>query len=252
MTDQPATRSTASLVRRILVGIIIASFGLAAVLGIIVLLGVELGDAAFKVLSTTAVVGAFSVAVLCCAALLGRRGQLVGILGVVVSIATCAFVVWVVWAQPDGWWDGLFRLLWSGVAASAAFSLASLLLLLVDRHRPAVRIGLAVTLVLIALLLALTLYLTWAHDVDGEWFPRLYGIVAILTALGGIVVPVLSLLLPDARARGLDPRLAERLVAEARRRGVTVEELVAPVLAQEAGAAPPPAAPQGGQPVVPA
>ncbi|MDQ2689368.1 MAG: hypothetical protein M3Y29_03720, partial [Chloroflexota bacterium] len=88
------------------------------------------------------------------------------------------------------------------------------------------------TLALIALLLALTLYLTWARDIPWDDFARLYGIVAILTALGAIVVPVMSLLMPDRHADVvITPALAERLSAAARARGITVEELVAPVLA---------------------
>lgn len=237
MTDQTAAapRTTVSLLRRILVGLIIASFGLAAVLGIVVLLGVELGEATGKVLATTAIVGAFSVAVLCCASLLGRRAQLVGMIGVIVSILTAVLVIWLVW---DGdllsRWDSLFRVLWTGVAATASFSLASLLLLLVDRRRSAVRVALLVALGLIALLLALTVYLVWARDIDGEIFSRVYGIVAILAALGAVVVPVLSLLLPDAGGRAdVDHALIERLAAEAQRRGITVEELVAPVLSSD-------------------
>jgi len=240
MTEQTAApRTTVSLLRRIVVGVIIASFGLAAVLGIIVLLGVELGETAGKVLGTTAIVGSFSVAVLCCAALLGRRAQVVGAVGVFVTVLSAVLVIWFVW-DSDLWsrWDGVFRVLWTGVAASAAFALASLLLLLVDRRRSAVRVTLAVTLVVVALLLAMTLYLIWARDVDGEIFPRVYGIVAILAALGAVVVPVLSLLLPDSRGRaGIDHALAERLVEEARRRGISVEELVAPVLPAPAATA---------------
>lgn len=240
MTDQTAAapRTTASLLRRILVGLIIASFGLAAVLGIIVLLGVELGEATGKVLATTAIVGAFSVAVLCCASLLGRSAQLVGMIGVIVSILTAVLVIWLVWdGELLSRWESLFRVLWTGVAATAAFALASLLLLLVDRRRSAVRIALFVTLGLIALLFVLTVYMTWAQDIEWEIFSRVYGIVAILTALGAVVVPVLSLLLPDARGRaGVDHALIERLAAEARRRGITVEELVAPVLSADSDA----------------
>jgi len=52
------------------------------------------------------------------------------------------------------------------------------------------------------------------------------------------VVPVLSLLLPDRRAAVIGARLSERLVAEAERRGITVDELVAPVLGTRDGLPP--------------
>ena len=227
--------------RRVIVGVIVVSFGLAAVLGIVVLLGAEMGEVAGRVLATTAIVGSFSVAVLCGAALIGRRAQVVGAVGVLASILTAALAVYVVWASPlagDGW-EPLLRTLWTGVAATSAFALASLLLLLADRRRTAVRIGLIVTLGLLAVLLALTVWLVWGSDL-GEEFARLYGIVAILAALGAIVVPVLSLLLPDRRAAVIGARLSERLVTEAERRGITVDELVAPVLGTGDGLPPAP------------
>lgn len=236
------TTKRVTVLRRVLVWLIVASFGIAAVLGIVVLLGVEIGDTAGRVLATTATVGAFSVAVLCGATLLGRPAQAVGVAGVIVSILTAGFSVWLIWDDGLHYWDGdgVLRTLVTGISATAALALASLLLLLSRRRRPAVRMGLTATLVLLALLLALTLYLTWATNVDDEIFPRVYGIVAILTALGAVVVPVLSLLLPDAAATApssldpasLDPALVARLQHAAARRGVTVEELVAPVLAE--------------------
>ncbi|GAA2005277.1 hypothetical protein [Microbacterium ulmi] len=241
MTGLPLHRRVTAL-RRALVAVIVVSFGLAAVLGIVVLLGAELGVLAGRVLGTTSVVGSFSIAVLCCAALLGRRGQSVGLAGVVVSVLTAALVVWVIWdeALRSAAWDPVFRVMWTGVAASAAFALASLLLLLGDRRRGTVRIGLATTLALIAILLGLTIWAIWARSIEWQIFQRVYGIVAILTALGAVVVPVLSLLLPDGRpGGGLSRELAARLAAEASRRGMTVEELVAPVLADATVAAPP-------------
>ena len=231
-------RSGVAAVRRVLVWLIIASFGLAAVLGIVVLLGVEIGDTAARVLATTATIGAFSVTVLCGAALLGRPAQLVGVATVAVSILTAGYSVWLIWDDGVYLWDGdaVLKLLLTGISATAALSLASLLLLLRRRRRHAVRIGLGATLALMALVLGLTLYLIWATNVDDNVFPRVYGIVAILAALGAVVVPVLSLLLPDStggRTVSLDPALAEQLVATAERRGITVAELVAPVLAED-------------------
>jgi len=234
MTDhfrRPARRLT--ILRRVIVGLIIVSFGIAAILGIVVLLGAELGEASGRVLATTAIVGSFSVAVLCCAALLGRRARPVGAVGVAVSILTAVLAIWAVWdtALFERGWESFSRLLWSGVAATAALSLASLLLLLADRRRPAVRIGLLLTLGFLAILLVLSIWLVWGSDL-GEAFARAYGIVAILSALGAVVVPVLSLLLRDggAAAAGLSPAVADRLVVEATRRGISVDELVAPLL----------------------
>ena len=241
-------RTLAQRVRRIMVWVIVVSFGLAALSGIVVLLGGDLGETAARVIATTALVGAFSVAVLCCLSLVGRRLQVFGFVGAAASVLTLALCLVMLWGDDLRFDDAVFRWLWTGVAATAAFSLASLLLLLADRRRAAVRIGLAITLALFAVVLALVWYLIWwSNTIDNEVFARVLGIAGILAALGGVVVPVLSLLLRDASVGSagaasaavdaaslpmaqISPELAQRLAAEAARRGVSVDELVAPLL----------------------
>lgn len=234
MPTDAAPRPLASRVRRVIVAVIVVSFGLAALGGIAVLLGAELGELAMKVLATTATVGLFSVAVLCCAALLGRRAQLFGFSGVGVAVVTAVLVLLLIWTESGG--DAFFRWLGTFVAATGAFALASLLLLLADRRRRVLRAGLTVTLVLIGLVFVLVVNLVWdGVGVDSEVYARVLGIIAILATLGTVVLPVMSLLLRDGQASATDaviaPELAARLVAEAARRGISVEQLVAPVLA---------------------
>jgi MFS family permease len=230
-----------SLTRRIIVWVVVVSFAIAAILGIAVLLVPNFGDAAWRVLSTTSVVGAFSVLVLCCASLLGRALRLFGLVGVAGSLATLILAIVMIWSTD--WWEfgsWVYQTLGTGIAASVAFALASLLLLLADRKRAAVRIGLWITLALFAVVLVLVIVLIWARDLDYEWFQRVLGIVSILAALGAIVVPVMSLLLKDDGA-AVDPGhapvvsapVAERLRAEATRRGVTVDDLVTGLLDRE-------------------
>ncbi|HWI32271.1 MAG TPA: hypothetical protein VNT50_12345 [Microbacterium sp.] len=245
--DRSSGARTVSLLRRIIVGIIVVAFGLAAIGGIAVLLGGDLGPDAGRVLGTTTIVGAFSVAVLCCAALAGRRLQIFGTIGAVVAIATAGLVIWAIWWQPGfSMPDVVWRLLWSGVTLTSAFALASLLLLLANRRRPAVRVGLAITLVLFGIVVALILGLVWFADLlDDDVYPRALGIFAILAALGAVVVPVLSLLMRD-QGDGPTPdeistEAAARLIAEAARRGITVDELVASLLDGAAPAAQTPA-----------
>lgn len=237
MTDAvEQTRPRVSVLRRVIVGIIIVSFGLAALGGIVVLLGAELGDPAWKVLGTTGLVGAFSVAVLCCASLLGRRLQPVGLVGAAVAVIAAVLSIVALWAQPSWeaelFWDSL----WTLVAASVGLAFSCLLLLLADRRQRVVRIGLVVTLALFALVFVLVVYPVWTDDAVGEAYSRTVGIASILAALGAIVVPVLSLLLrerpADAATRpdALSPSTIARLEAEAARRGVTPDELVADLI----------------------
>ena len=240
--DGPAQRSGASMLRRAIVGVIVVSFGLAALGGIVVLLGGELGDAGFRVLGTTAVIGAFSVAVLCCATLVGRRLQVFGLAGAVISVVAAGLVVTVIWWQGE-YSDTLWRLMWTATAASVAVALASLLLLLADRDQPAVRLGLVVTLGLFAVVLVMVVVLVWASEaVSGDGYTRVLGIASILAALGAVVVPVISLLLRGRARGGLSDASRTRIEAEASRRGVTPDELVATLLGAESPvSAPPPA-----------
>ncbi|MGN8553981.1 UNVERIFIED_CONTAM: hypothetical protein OHV15_15485 [Microbacterium sp. SLM126] len=237
MTDAvEQTRPRVSVLRRVIVGIIIVSFGLAALGGIVVLLGAELGDPAWKVLGTTALVGAFSVAVLCCASLLGRRLQMVGLVGAAVAVVTAVLAIIALWAQPSWEAELFWDVLWTMVAASVGLAFACLLLLLADRRQRVVRIGLIVTLALFALVFVLVVYPVWTNETGGEAYSRTVGIASILAALGAIVVPVLSLLLRErsadavARPGALSPSTIARLEAEAARRGMTPDELVAELI----------------------
>ncbi len=239
MSAPAAVARRVSILRRVVVGVIIVSFGVAAIGGIVVLLGAELGDAAARVLGTTAIVGAFSVAVLCCAALAGRPAQVFGITGAGVSVATAALVVWTIWFDgPFGpAWETLYRLMWTGVAASVAFALASLLLLLGDRHRAAVRSGLWITLALFAVVLGMVVFVIWWPDLaDDTVFPRVLGISGILAALGAVVVPVISLLLRERGPRPgeLSAETIGRIEAVAAERGLTPDDLVGRLLALDA------------------
>jgi peptidoglycan/LPS O-acetylase OafA/YrhL len=249
MTDPAGrARTPVSLARRVIVAVIVVSFTAAAISGIVVLLGAELGPTAWRVLSTTSVVGAFSVAVLCCVSLVGRRLQTFGYIGAGVSVVAAVLVLVALWGQPtweaEAFWDAL----WTAVAASVAFSFASLLLLLADRRRTAVRVGLIVTLALFAIVFVMVIYPIWTDEYGGELYSRVLGIVSILAALGAIVLPVLSLLLREHPGReggdsddaSLSPASLELLRAEAARRGVTPDELVDSLL-RSGSLDPPPA-----------
>lgn len=239
MTDTTSTRPI-KVFRRAIVAVIIVSFGLAALLGIVVLLGGDLGSEQYRALGTTATIGAFSVAVLCCAALAGRRLQLVGFVGAGVALVSAILSVWLIWyrydSYPDSLYDTLMRLTWTGIALTVAFSFASLLLLLADRRQAAVRIGLAVTIVLFTVVLGMTIYaIWWSSTITGDAFGRTLGVFAILAALGAVIVPVLSLMLRDAPSTtGLSPVSIALLDAEAARRGIPVDALVDALLRESA------------------
>jgi hypothetical protein len=241
-------------IRRWIVVVIVASFALAAVAGIAELLGGVTSDPAMKVLGTTALIGVFSVAALCGAALIGRRVQWFGWIAVGVSVLTLARLLWVIWAEPD-WDEGAFKLTITLVILTGACAIASLLLLLVAHDRRPVRSALFATLAMLAAGVLLTLMLLW--ELVGEYpdgYLQATGIVWILAALGIVVLPVMSLLLRtpaptgapgvDAAAaggtalsgqgsreiagsaHGLSQASLERIAAAARAEGISPDELV--------------------------
>lgn len=249
-----ASRSSWQNLRRVFLWAIIISFALAALAGIAVLLGAELGDTGVRVIGSTTAVGAYGLAMLCCAAVFDRAERMIGVAGVAVSALSLAFSLVLIWSETDwDWW--LWQGLFTGTTLTIALSFASLLLALTRYRDKALRVLIPVTLALFALATALVLFAVWeGPGIDSELFGRGLGIVLILAVLCGVVTPILSTLrgrageqpttpAPDSAGaeespvetgvspepERLDPRTAAALEAEAQRRGVTVAELVAPL-----------------------
>jgi hypothetical protein len=92
-----------------------------------------------------------------------------------------------------------------------SLSHANLVLLLQSRKRQIVRIGLRITLLLIALV-ATGIWIPLLDngtfpDSNSDWYWRLFGVLAILDVLGTIVLPVTGAILRDT------PRIAEPQLA---------------------------------------
>ncbi|WP_434811736.1 hypothetical protein [Microbacterium sp. bgisy189] len=238
--SEPVNR--AKTVRRVVVWVVVVSFVLAAVAGIAALLGGGMDETVWRILGTTALSGVFSIAVLCCATLLERRTKVFGAIGIGVSIVTLVLLLGLVW-ELIPWDDIVTKLAVTGSIATAHFAVASLLLLLVDRRRTPVRVALVTTLALLGVTFLVATFGIWNEDAFGDAYWRVLGIALILAALGVVVVPVMSLLLRDdvaaaaaAPVAPADPtivsaQLAQQLTDEARRRGISVDALVAPVFA---------------------
>ena len=164
-------------------------------------------EATFQVISTTAVTGACSVAAFCGATLIGRRAQWFGSVTILLAFVTLLVSIVFLWGDPYAW-DGpvpgstgmtlgdiFFQTLSSLVLVTAVASVSSLILLLVPRSL-VVRIGLPITLGLLALGTCLVLITIWVESAWGfEWLTRINGIVWILAALGVVIMPLTSLLL---------------------------------------------------------
>ncbi|WP_167199807.1 hypothetical protein [Brevibacterium pigmentatum] len=244
VSDPNAPRRSVRILRRTIVIVIVVTFSLAAAGGIIVLLGDVESEATFKVIGTTALTGAVSVAAFCGATLIGRRVQWFGIVTIGLAVVTLGLALWFLWGDPFGgpdnyeFWDFLFKALSSFALLTAVASVSSLILLLTVRTQ-VVRIGLPITLGLLAAGTCLTLVTTWVESAwELEWLNRINGIVWILAALGVVVVPLTSLLLkagtkPAEASPTLSPAMLERVDAAARAEGITADALIDRLLTAE-------------------
>src|SRR5690606_19059715 len=106
-----------------------------------------------------------------------------------------AILIWQDWGDFADL-DNVFKAFFVFSILAVSFAHANLLLLLGERKRPFIRIGLFVTVALIALV-ALLLILPILTDGEvpgenGDTYWRIFGVLAILDVLGTIVLPVSS------------------------------------------------------------
>jgi hypothetical protein len=240
MTDRThIPNDTLRGVRRIAVIAIIVSLSITALIGIFTLLSGNFGETQGRILGTTLLVAAFSITALCHLAVVGRALRIVGFIGIAVSIVALLAGVLLIWQDWDSGTSGdVLRAFAAFSVLAVSFAHANLLLLLGERKRPVIRIGLFVTVGLIALV-ALLLIIPIATDGEvpgdnGETYWRIFGVLAILDVLGTIVLPVMSIFLRDEPGVGgpsritvtLTPEQSERLDAAATARSVSREQVV--------------------------
>ncbi|RZS59351.1 hypothetical protein EV141_0572 [Microcella putealis] len=181
---------------------IIISFSAAALVGIVALLGGDFGETQGRVVLTTVLVGAFSITALCHLAVADRAMRVVAAVGLLASAAGLVFGLVLIWRDWDapGFDDWLRAFATAGILA-VSVAHANLLLLLAGRRRRVIRVGLALTLVAIAVVaVMLILPILTDGDIpgpDAELYWRVAGVVGILDALGTVVVPVLAIFLRD-------------------------------------------------------
>ena len=185
---------------------IIVSFSLAAIVGIIALLSGDFGETQGRIVLTTLLMGATSITALCHLAIADRAMRIVGLVGLAASTVTLVSGLVLIWRD---WNDSAFEdwlkvFVTAGVLA-VSFAHSNLLLLLAGRRRLVIRIGLMITLVMIATVaIMIILPVVSEGEIPGvnneEWYWRLFGVVGILDVLGTVVVPVLAIFVRDAPA----------------------------------------------------
>lgn len=213
--------------RSLVVSLVIGSFGIAALMGIAALLGAgSFGETQAKILLTTVIVGVESIAMLCFLAVAGRPAAPLGVTGALISLVPTAIALYITWSasfEDDFTWRTF------GVTVTVAASIAQACLLLSRRHdRPLLLAGTMLVITVVAVMIIGPI-LDIGGDADLYW--RLFGVVAILDALGTITLIALSVFGPKEPAstvavgRLSDP-VAARLSDVAAQRGTSPDDLV--------------------------
>jgi hypothetical protein len=233
--DHQAMAQTSSApIRKAIVRVTIASFSIAALMGIIALLGGgDFGETEGRILLTTLLVGVVSIAVLCYLATAGRRSQPVGIVGGVVVLVPLITALIMIWGDAQrGPNETILKIFGVGAIVAATIAQASLLLALAERARPLVQRILAGTLLLAAVLAVMTSLLVTGYDPGEDWYYRVLGVVAILDVLGTVVAAALMKFgVGDSyRTEGdvsLSRELSERVATYAVQAGRSRDDVVA-------------------------
>jgi hypothetical protein len=212
ITSSPRDARTLRGARRVTIIGVIVSVSLAAVIAIISVITGDLSRQASIILTTLLVTG-FGLTMLCHLAVAGRPVRVVGFVGMVASAVTLVLGLLLIWSDRlldsdlsvDVW-------RWFGVSVILAVSLAqaNLLLLLAGRRHPAVRIALAITLLAIAALALMgILPIVSENEIPApgteEAYLRTATVIAIIDALGTVVLPVVALVLRGSSASTASP-----------------------------------------------
>ncbi|GAA3526349.1 hypothetical protein GCM10022234_24500 [Aeromicrobium panaciterrae] len=217
--------------RKLVVWLVIGSFSIAALMGIIALLGGgDFGETEGQVLLTTVIVGAESIAVLCYLAVAGKPTAIVGIVGGLVSLVPFVLALALTWGGYDGdqpVWDTF------GVGITIAASIAQSCLMLAIAERGRLSWLLVATLVSITVVAAMiSLAIVDGADLgDGFW--RTFGVVGILDVLGTVVIAAMKVFdrdRPTGEPALMTTALESRITTAAKERGVSPVTLISEAL----------------------
>lgn len=220
--------------RRLVSTVVVVSFSLAALLGIVALLsGGDFGETEANVLLTTVIVGLESVAMLCYLAAVGRPFAAVAYVGAPASLAAAGIAMYLTWGDGSGeGWEDLAKAFGVLLALAASLAQVSLLLALtLRRGMTALLMGTLAAITVVAVMVSVAIL---GEHTTGDGYWRTLGVAAILDVLGTVVLTAASAFRrpgPAEAAPGLlTPDVEERVSAAARARGTTPSELVTQAL----------------------
>lgn len=173
---------------RVFAVLAVSALCLAALVSIVIFLFGSFGETETRLLSTALAVAGYSLTGLAATTRIGRRPVWLGPLGIGASGVGFLLAISLIWTTPEG--DLLVRLTGSATVLAVAIAHASLLL---PRH-PDQRVTAAVltaTLVMLAVLAAMLIVQMLFAFEPSDWYLRWMGVVAVLTVLGTLLVPIL-------------------------------------------------------------
>lgn len=177
--------------RRVAATLTIGSFSVAALMGIVALLGGgDFGEGEAQVLVTTLIVGCASICMLCYLATAGTGWALIGVGGGLVLTLPVVTSLILVWGEWDGDSEGVWKLFGIGVVGAATLAQICMLLALAGTQQ---RLSVVLwSTVGLAVVLAILVSGTILGEVGAAGIWRLLGVVAILDVLGTLVTIALA------------------------------------------------------------
>lgn len=246
--------------RRIIVWVIVVSLVLTAGVGIATLLSGDMGETQGKVMLSTLAIAGFSITALCHLAIINREVRVVGWAGITSSalgLIAAQMLIWRSWdymvqAQQGDLWGFVEKSFAVLLISALSFAHANLMLLLSTSTRRWMRLALGANLILITLVAVMVIPPVISEGefpgsliADTYW--RMFGVVAILDALGTIALPVTTLIMrrhPVAPSTAeaadssvqvvhvtLTDDLAARVIVKATAAGVTPAQFVSDTVA---------------------
>lgn len=174
--------------------------GITALVAIASVVSGELGSIQVKILITCFTISAASISAMACAAFIERRQHVrPGILGISLAVLSATLVITGVWVESGNEWYWKVTVTIITLAIGAAHGL---ILNLPDLNKKSQWVQTASTAIIV--LLVLLIHVVIWGEVETEWFYRLLTIVAILTGLVTLAIPILMKLHADT---GVDEEL---------------------------------------------
>lgn len=193
-SDSFLSTSQVKQIKPILIKVLLASVGVAGLVGIFALLYGQFGNIHADIIGTVILTAALSVGLLIYLSIDNSRYHVVGLMGIITSFVAFALgliLIWSNWSLFDDGNDDAWRAYVLTLVMSVALAHISLLVRLLDHRVAAIRMGILGTILSSVVLVVLFWSLLYARGFElQDTIPRMIGVFGILAASGTIILPV--------------------------------------------------------------